>query len=57
MNHSEEMKLMYYRFAVALGETSELVSLIKHPEHLKFGEAASNQSYKNTLEFQIRTSL
>ena len=42
------MKLVYYRFAIAPGEASELVSLIKHPEHLKFGEAASNQLYKNT---------
>ena len=42
MNHSEEMKLMYYHFAVALEKTSELVSLIKHPEHLKFVEAASS---------------
>ena len=48
MNHSEEMKLMYYHFAVALGEASELVSLITHPEHVKFGEAASSQLYKNT---------
>ena len=39
MNHSEEMKLMYYHFTGALGEASEL---IKHPEHQKFGEAASS---------------
>ena len=51
MNHSEEMKLMYYHFAVALEKTSELVSLIKHPEHLKFVEAASSQcSRTRTLE-------
>ena len=51
MNHSEEMKLMYYHFAVALEKTSELVSLIKHPEHLKFVEAASSQcSCTRTLE-------
>ena len=49
MNHSEEMKLMYYHFStVALGEASRLVSLIKYPEHVKFGEAASSQLYKNT---------
>ena len=48
MNHSKEMKLMFYHFTVALVEASELVSLITYPEHVKFGEAASSQLYKNT---------